>query len=218
MTQVQELKTGTTTVGVKTSDAIVLAADMRTSLGHIAYEDESEKIYKITDSLAVTNAGNVGDSLTIVRFLRGQAKLYEMEREEKMSARAATTLLSNIMNANRFNPFIVQLVIGGMNNGPELFELTPDGGVIERKNYAVSGSGTEFALNTLDLGYKNGMQEDDGVRLAIRAIESGKRRDIFSGGKSVTVTVIDKKGVRKLTEREIEKYSGLNSEGKKGGN
>ncbi|MBU0662696.1 MAG: proteasome subunit beta [Candidatus Diapherotrites archaeon] len=215
-TKVQDVKTGTTTVGVKTADAIVLAADMRASMGHIAYDEESEKIYKITDSLAVTNAGNVGDSLTIVRFLRSQARLYEMEREERLSVRGAATLLSNILNANRYYPFIVQLIIAGVNNEPELFELTPYGGVIERKHFAVSGSGTEFAMNTLDQGFNEGMTEEEGARLAVKAIEAGKKRDIYSGGKSVTVMIIDRNGVRKLSEKEVEKHvCALKNGGKK---
>lgn len=202
----KDLKTGTTTVGLKTLEAVVLAADMRASMGHIAYEEESEKVYKITDRMAVTNAGNVGDSLTIIRFLKSQARLYEIEREEGMSVKAAATLLSNILNSNRYYPFIVQLIIGGVNDEPELYELTPFGGVLERKRYAVSGSGTEFALTTLDSGWKRGMTEEEGVRLAIEAIEAGKRRDIFSGGKSVSVFVVDKRGTRRVGEREVEKH------------
>ncbi|MFH1587192.1 MAG: proteasome subunit beta [Candidatus Diapherotrites archaeon] len=201
---VNDLKTGTTTAGLKTADAVVLAADMRASMGHIAYEEEAEKLYKITDYMGVTNAGNVGDSLTIIRFLRSQAKLYEMERKEHMTVKGAATLLSNILNANRHYPFIVQLIVGGMNNKPELFEVTPFGGVLDRKRYAVSGSGTESALTVLDQGYRSEMTEEEGIALAINAIEAGKKRDIYSGGKSVSVMVIDKKGARMLSEKEVD--------------
>ncbi len=202
----KDIKTGTTTAGLKTADAVILAADMRASMGHIAYEEEAEKLYKITEFMGVTNAGNVGDSLTIIRFLRSQAKLYEMERKEHMTVKGAATLLSNILNANRYYPFIVQLIVGGINNKPELFEVTPFGGVLERKRYAVSGSGTDFALTVLDQGYKPGMSEEEGIALAISAIEAGKKRDIYSGGKSVSVMVIDKKGARMLPEKDVEAH------------
>lgn len=206
MQDVKDIKTGTTTVGLKFKDGIILAADMRASLGHIAYEEEAEKIYKITDNMALTNAGNVGDSLAIIRFLRSQAKLYEIEREEQMTVKAAATLLSNVLNSNRFYPFVVQLIIAGVNQKPELYELTPFGGVLERKKYAVSGSGTELALNTLDSDYKESMTEEDGTQVAIKAIESGKKRDIFSGGKSIAIMVVDKNGVRKIEPSAVEKF------------
>jgi len=201
----QILKTGTTTIGLIYDSGIVLAADKRASMGHIAYDDESEKIYKIGPHLAVTNAGSVGDSLTIIRFLKSQARLYELERNEPMTARAATTFISNILNGNRYYPYIVQLVVGGYNGKAELFDLTPDGGLLERDKYAVSGSGTEQALNTLDLGYKKGMNEKDAIALAISAISSGKRRDLYSGGIGATVFVIDKNGIREIAADKVEK-------------
>ncbi|MBN2126839.1 MAG: proteasome subunit beta [Candidatus Diapherotrites archaeon] len=203
---VEDVKTGTTTIGLKAANAIVLAADQRASMGHIAIDEDAEKIYEITKHVAVTNAGNVGDSLTIIRFLRSQAKLYELAREEKMTAKAMSTFISNILNANRYYPFIVQLVVGGMAEKPELFEITPFGGVVEKNDYAVSGSGTELALSTLDSQYKKGMNENEAALLAVKAITAGKRRDIYSGGKSITVVVIDSRGVRFLPKNEVEKF------------
>ncbi len=202
----KSLKTGTTTVGVITKDSVVLAADMRASMGHIAYDEESPKLYKITDNIAVTNAGSVGDSLMVVRYLKSQARLFEIERETKMSVKAAATLLSNVLSSNRYFPFIVQFIIGGVNNKPELFELVPDGGLLERNKFAVSGSGTEFAMSVLDQQFREGMSTEEGTRVAVKAIMAGKKRDVYSGGKSVSVMVIDSGGVRQLGEEEVKNY------------
>lgn len=204
----QDIKTGTTTAGVIAKDAVVLAADMRASLGHLAYDEESKKLYKITDEIAVTNAGAVGDSLTIIRFLRSQARLYEIERETKITPNAMTSLLSNVLNANRYFPYAAQFVLGGVNQGPELFEITPYGGILKRRKYAVSGSGTELALATLDQNFREGMNEDEAIALAIKAIQAGKKRDIFSGGVSVAVMVIDRNGTRELSKEEVKRHSG----------
>lgn len=205
--QVGDVKTGTTTVGLIYESGVVLAADKRASMGHIAYEEESEKIYRVNDFTAMTNAGNVGDSLTIIRFIRAQAKVYELERGERMSARAIATILSNVLGANRYYPFIVQFVIGGYNGKPGLFDVTPYGAVLERTQYAVSGSGTEPALTTLDLGYKKNMNEKEAVLLAARAIESGKRRDIFSGGVGATIWVVDSKGTREVPKAALDRLA-----------
>ena len=104
-------------------------------------------------------------------------------------------------------PFSVQFILGGLNKKPELFELTPYGGVLERDTYAVSGSGTELALTTLDQNYKKGISEAEGITLAIKAINAGKKRDIYSGGKSVSVMVINEKGIRDLSESEVQSFS-----------
>ncbi len=203
----KDLKTGTTTVGIVAKDAVVLAADMRASMGHIAYDEESKKLYKITDNIGVTNAGSVGDSLTIIRFLRSHAKLYEIERNTKITPKALSNYLGNILNANRYFPFSVQFIIGGINEGPELYELTPYGGILGRNTYAVSGSGTEFAMTTLDQNYRKGMTEDEAIALAVKAITAGKNRDIYSGGKSVSVMVVDSRGTRDISQTEVKKYT-----------
>lgn len=203
----EEIKTGTTTVGLIAKDSVVLAADMRASMGHLASDEEAKKLYKITDNIAMTNAGSVGDSLALIRYLRSHAKLYEVERETAMTVKAIAIFLSNILNSNRFYPFLVQFIVGGMNNKPELYELDLSGGVLDRKKYAVSGSGTELALSVLDQQYKEGITKEEAIRLAINAVKAAKKRDIYSGGVSVTVMVITRQGIQELKEEEIKNYS-----------
>jgi len=202
-----DFKTGTTTVGLIAGSSVVLAADMRASFGHIAYDEESKKLYKITENIAVTNAGSVGDSLAVIRFLKSQARLYEIERETRITPKAITTYLSNVLNANRYFPFSAQFVLGGINSGPELYELTPYGGVLPRDKFAVSGSGTEPAMTTLDQNYRKGMSEEEGIALAIKAVNAGRKRDVFSGGKGVAVMVINSKGIKELSETEVLKHT-----------
>ena len=206
MPELNELKTGTTTVSIIVKDAVVLGADMRASMGHLAYDEESRKLYKITDKIALTNAGSVGDSLTLIRFIKSQAKLYEVERETPMTPKAMSTFLSNILNASRFAPYVVQFLLGGINHGPEIFELTPFGGVLKREKFGVSGSGTEFAMSVLDSNYRQGMSEEEGVALAVKAVRASTKRDIYSGGKSIQIMIVNNSGVRELSEKEVESY------------
>ncbi|MFH0955030.1 MAG: proteasome subunit beta [Candidatus Micrarchaeota archaeon] len=198
-----ELKTGTTTVGVIANDAVILAADMRASLGHIAYDEENDKLSEITKHIGLTNAGSVGDTMTIVRFLRSHTKMYELEREHEISPKALVTYLANVLSSRYWE---VQYLVGGFGDKPQLFEVAPGGAILERNKYAVSGSGTEFALTTLDVGYKENLSREDAITLAIAAISSGKRRDIFSGGQSVSVMIIDQNGTARLPQKQVEKY------------
>lgn len=206
MVRDDEIKTGTTTVGLIAKDAVVLAADMKATLGNLSYEKEAKKIYKITDRAALTNAGSVGDSLAIIRFLRAHAKLYETERNKYITPKAIATLLSNVLNANRLFPYIAQFIIGGVVDKPGLFEVTPYGDLIERNKFAVSGSGTQLALAILDSEYKSGMSEGEAIALAVKAISASRKRDIYTGGKSISVMVVSTKGIRELSEKEVEKY------------
>ena len=201
---VEDTKTGTTTVGLIGKDCVILAADQRATMGHIA-DKNMLKVYPITKFVGVTIAGTVGDSQALIRFLKAQANLYEIERETKITPNALAALLSNVLNGNRYYPFIFQPILGGLNNKPELFELTPYGGMIEKTNYAITGSGTTFAMTTLDNEYHENMTEEQTIALAIKAVSAAKNRDIYSGGDSVTVIVIDKDGYRTIDRKEIDK-------------
>ena len=198
MTENKGLKTGTTTVGLVTKDSVVLAADTRASMGHLAYDEEVNKIHQITDNVALTIAGSVGDALALVRHLRSHAKLFEIERETKITPKAIATYVSNILNSNRFYPFMVQFIIGGINTKPEMFDVDPSGGLLERKQFAVTGSGTELAMAVLDQNYKEGMTTEQGIELVKKAVNAAKKRDIYSGGIAVNILVIDKNGTREI--------------------
>ena len=95
------LKTGTTTVGVIAKDAVVLAADMKATLGNLSYEQEAKKIYKVDDKIALTTAGSVGDAQQLVRILKDEIKLYKLMKGEQ-KVRAITNLLSNILHSTRW--------------------------------------------------------------------------------------------------------------------
>ncbi|MCX8189809.1 MAG: proteasome subunit beta [Candidatus Diapherotrites archaeon] len=206
MAEQSDIKTGTTTVGIIAKDAVVLAADMKATLGNIGYELEAQKIYRITDKIAVTNAGSVGDSLVIIRFLRAKAKVYETENGKPITAKAVATLLSNILNANRYFPYIAQFIIGGIEPKPTIFEVTPYGDMINRDKFATSGSGTPLAMAILDSEYKAGMTKEQAIEVAVHAIDASRKRDIYTGGRSIAVMVITSKGIEELPEKEVEKY------------
>ena len=130
-------KTGTTTVGIVAKDGIVLAADMQATLGHLSSNKEMTKIYKINNHLAVTVAGSVGDALVLVRFLRVQSNLYELEHKKPMNTTACATLLSNILNANKMMPYFTQFILAGSVDRQSLYSLDVAGGLIEEKEVEI---------------------------------------------------------------------------------
>jgi len=142
----------------------------------------------------------------IIRFLKSQANLYEIERETKMSAGAMASYLSNILNANRYYPFIVQFLLAGFNNEPEIYEVTVNGGILKRDKYAVTGSGSELALAILDADYKKGLSAEEGIKLALKAVSAAKKRDLYTGGVSMSVMVVSRDGIKDLADKEVLKY------------
>lgn len=197
-------KTGTTTVAILAKDSIVLAADMQATMGNLQSNTEMTKIYKINDQLAVTIAGSVGDALVLVRFLKVQASLFDLEHKTPMTPKACATLLSNILNANKMIPYVTQFILAGSVGGLALYNIDIAGGIVEEKDFSYSGSGSELALSVLDSHYKKGLTTEDAVKLAKDAITSAKKRDIYTGGQGIKVVIVKKDRIEELP---ITKYN-----------
>ncbi len=201
------LKTGTTTAGMVCKDGVVLAADQKATMGNIVASKEARKVFKITNNIAMTIAGSVGDAQAMVRLLRAEMKLYELENNI-VTVKAAATLLSNILRASykSFVPELVQLVIGGYDHtGPRLFSLDAAGGVTEERTFTFTGSGSPIAVGVLEDQYDPDMTTEEGVDLLLRAIKAARERDVFSGGKSMIVVTVTEKGVEEVPQSYIAK-------------
>ncbi len=205
-----EIKTGTTTLGLVFKDGLVLAADKQTSFGHMVYDDETLKLHKVSDYVGLANAGSVGDIQAIIRFLKGHSKIYELERNSQMTPKAMVNMLSNVFISNRYYPYSVQFIVGGYVGEPQLYEVEGYGSVIERKKYSVNGSGTTFAMTVLDNEYKEGMNQKEAINLAVKAVLASKKRDIYSGGIGVSTMILTKNGLteKNLDEKEIASIFG----------
>jgi proteasome beta subunit len=198
-------KSGTTTLGIRTKDAIILAADQKATMGYFAAELDTRKVYKLTEKIGLTIAGGMGDAQTLVRFLRSQAKLFEVERDNAITTKALVTFIANILSGNRYYPFMVQFIIGGHTGTPQLYSMDAVGSIADVDDYTVSGSGSEFAMGVLDTQYESTMKKEEAIKLAVKAISAAKKRDVMSGGESISIMVIDQNGVQEIAKKDVEK-------------
>jgi proteasome beta subunit len=201
-------KTGTTTVGLICKEGVVLAAEKKSTMGYLVASKESVKILPVEDNIAITIAGASGDAQALVRYMKAECKLFEIQNNRKISVQAASTLLANILYSGRwtFLPYMVQLIIAGYDDsGPSIYTLDAIGSVEEEKRFFSTGSGSPIALGVLEDKYKDGLSLNEGIKLAVQAIKAAIERDIASGGKSIDVAVITKDGFRLLEREEVEK-------------
>jgi proteasome beta subunit len=196
----KEMKTGTTTVGIKTADGVVLATDMRASAGNMVSSKDVQKVEEIHPQAALTIAGGVSAAQSLISSLRAEVRLYEARRGEDMSMQALSTLTGNFLRSGAF--FIVAPLLGGVDDdGPHVYSFDPLGGMTE-ENYAVSGSGSQFALGVLEQEYSEEMSVEDARDVAARAIKSALERDMASGN-GINLALVTEEGV------EIERYKDI---------
>lgn len=204
--KIEKLKTGTTTVGAIGSDAVVLGADRKATMGYLVASKDSQKIYQLDDHVGMTIAGVSGDAQALARYITAELRLYELKEGSKITIKGASNLVANILYSRRFYPYIVQLIVGGHDGKPGLFSFDPAGGMSEEKEYFGTGSGSVMALGVMEDKFKKGMPTDELKRLVARAVRSGTKRDIASGGSGIDLVVIDSKGFHRVSDSEVNKY------------
>jgi len=202
---------GTTTVGMKLKDFVVLAADKKATAGIYVAHKNVKKIAKINDRCALTIAGLVADAQTLADYIKIQSHYYELLNKKPMSIRSMASLLGLILNEYKYFPFIVQLLLGGYDvyEGPRLFAIELYGDVTEEK-YAATGSGSPLAISVLESSYSEDLDGDSAVKLAVKAVSAAISRDVFSGGVGVDVVIIGRDFYREYTFKgeQIKEFIG----------
>jgi proteasome beta subunit len=84
------------------------------------------------------------------------------------------------MFERRFFPLLTQVIVGGIDDKPQIYTLDPLGSVLP-DDYAAVGTGAEMALGVIDSEYKPEMSEQNAKDLAVKAIKSSIQRDSASG-------------------------------------
>lgn len=197
-------KTGTTTLAIACEDGVVMATEKRATMGHLVGHKNTQKLFRIDEHLALTTAGLVGDAQMIARNLQAQAQLYRFKRDTRLPVRGAATLLSNLLNQSRFQPFWVQLIVGGHDHrGGSVHSVDAAGGTIP-ETWTTSGSGSPFVYGVMEDRYEDGCKAKEAVDLAIRGLNAAMRRDAASGN-GMDIAVIDPDGFRRLTEAEVQR-------------
>jgi proteasome beta subunit len=173
-------KTGTTTIGITTSEGVVIATDMRASLGGRFVSNKNvQKVEQIHPTAALTLVGSVGGAQSFIRSLRAEVNLYEARRGEDMSMQALSTLAGNFARGGPF--FAINPILGGVDDdGHHVYSIDPAGGVMQ-DDYTVTGSGLTVAYGTLEDRYEDDMTNEEAKEVAAAAINAAAERDTGSG-------------------------------------
>ena len=204
----KELKTGTTTIGIVCKDGIVLTADKRATSGYLISYKKFDKIISITDSISVTVAGTVSDVQLLTKYLKAELRLKDIRTGRETTVKEAANLLANFVYSNirklSLIPGISHFIIGGKDpSGFHLYDLSPDGSIVEVDDYISSGSGSVMAFWVLETLYKKGLSVEEGVKLAAKGINAAVQRDIASGN-GIDIVTITKDGVKKVFSKVLE--------------
>jgi 20S proteasome subunit beta 5 len=193
---------GTTTLGFVFQGGIIVAVDSRATMGSYISSQTVKKVIEINPYLLGTMAGGAADCQYWQRFLGMQCRLFELSHGKRISVRAASKILGNIMFSYRGRGLSMGTMVAGWDSsGPGLFYCDSDGQRTKGKVFSV-GSGSLYAYGVLDDGFREDMSVEEAVELGRRAIYHATFRDTASGG-TVSVYHVTKDGWTKILGDDV---------------
>ena len=195
------VKTGTSTLGITFDNGVVVGADHRATMGHFIANKSVQKLFGISDYVALTTAGLVGHAQSLSRTLSAELRLYELKHGKPMTVKGAATLTANILSGR---PHYVQLLIVGVDDsGSSVYSIDSAGGSIPDV-YCATGSGSPYMYGVLEDQFKDGMSQNDALRVAAKALLASAQRDAASGNGMDLAVITLEAGFRLLSEEEVE--------------
>ena len=205
----EAVKRGTTSIGVKCPDGIVLAVDKRTT-STLVESSSIEKLFKIDEHIGAATSVLVADARALVERARVEAQINKITYSEPIRVDTLSKKLCDMLQLYTQNggvrPFGSALIIGGVYDDKcKLFETDPSGALIEYKATAI-GSGRSSAMEIFEEEYNENLSIDDAIALAIRAINEATEHDTTSD--NVEIAVIKKEDGKyvKLSKDDVASY------------
>ena len=203
----EAVKRGTTSLGVKSSEGIVLVVDKRPS-SKLVEPTSIEKIFQIDEHIGAATSGLVADARKLIEQARMESQINKITFNEpipvEMLAKKICDMKQMYTQHGGVRPFGSALIIGGVNDsGCRLFETDPSGALIEYKATAI-GAGRAMAMEVFEKDYREDMKINEAMELALDAIYEATEGKTTK--ESVEIAIIEEANhkYRKLTEEEIE--------------
>ncbi|TYI64475.1 hypothetical protein E1A91_D09G091600v1 [Gossypium mustelinum] len=172
---IEAIKLGSTAIGLKTKDGVVLAVEKRIT-SPLLEPSSVEKIMEIDEHIGCAMSGLIADARTLVEHARVETQNHRFSYGEPMTVESTTQALCDL--ALRFGegdeesmsrPFGVSLLIAGHDeNGTSLYYTDPSG-TFWQCNAKAIGSGSEGADSSLQEQYNKDLtlQEAETIALSI---------------------------------------------------
>jgi len=202
----EAVKRGTTAVGVRCPEGVVLAVEKRI----VPLQESVEKIFIIDDHIGTAIAGLTSDARILVAEARLQAQLNKLNYDAPIPVEILTKKIGDLKQLYTqhagVRPFGVALLIAGVDDyGPHLYVTDPSGTYWGYKATAI-GAGASSAMEVLEKEYKDNLDIDSATLLALKSLKKAMGSEFDPKKVEVAVALMKTKKFEKLSPEEVEKY------------
>jgi proteasome beta subunit len=212
---VLEVPQGTTVLGLRFADGIVMAGDRRATAGYTIADAKMRKVFAADDFSAIAIAGAAGQAVETVRLFQLELEHYEKLTGDRLSLEGKANRLAQMIRANfplAVQGLVVVPLFGGFDqarNEGRLFYYDATGGRWEEQDYQATGSGAQPAKNSLKKRWRPGLTQDEGVRVAVEALIDAAEDDVATGGPDLArgifpvVMTVTSEGAMESTDEDV---------------
>ncbi|WP_421908566.1 archaeal proteasome endopeptidase complex subunit alpha [Methanolacinia petrolearia] len=205
----EAVKRGTTAVGVKCSDGVVLIVDKRVST-KLLEQSSIEKIFKVDDHIAVASSGLVGDARALVDRARVESQVNRVTYNESIDVETLSKKICDHMQTltqyGGARPYGTALLIAGISDGvPRLFETDPSGTLLEYKASAI-GTGRPAVMKVFEEDYEEDMKIVEAIPMGLKALHAATEGKFDVNNVEIGVIGTEDGGFRRMSREEVDKY------------
>lgn len=199
---------GATILGIKCAEGVVLGAEE--TVESLEESESSWKIFRIDDHIGAAIVGLSSDARVLIDQARIYAQSSRLTYDEPIDVEVVTKRICDIQQLYTqhagVRPFGVSLLFGGVDKtGCRLFATHPSGTYRGHKATAV-GAGKETVMNVLREDYREDMNLEDTVKLAVKCLVKALEARQLPPRIKVAVVPTETKKMEMLSDEKIEGY------------
>jgi len=203
----EAVKRGTTTVGVKFKDGVVLIVDKRLS-SKLIEPRSIEKIFKIDSHIGCATSGLVADARALVDRARIECQVNAFNYSEDLAVEALVKKICDFKQSytqyGGVRPFGTAMLMAGIDaSGPHLYETDPSGAMMAYKAGGI-GAGRNEVMEVFEKDFKDNMTQNQAVNLGLKALSAANENNLKS--EVVEIAIINpEKEFHTLSSEEVGK-------------
>ncbi|KAI8820824.1 putative PRE6-20S proteasome subunit [Fimicolochytrium jonesii] len=206
----EAVRKGTCAVGVRGKDVVVLGVEKKT-VAKLQDPRTVRKIAMLDDHICMTFAGLTADARVLINKARMECQSHRLTVEDPVSVEYITRYVAGVQQkytqSGGVRPFGISTLVIGFDSDktPKLYQTDPSG-IYSAWKAASIGRSSKTVREFLEKNYKENMDRDETVKLAIRSL----LEIVQTGAKNIEVALMGVDGIlRTLESSEVEEVTAL---------
>jgi len=205
----EAVKRGTTAVGVKAVDGVVLLVDKRVT-SKLLVAESIEKIFQLDDHMGAATSGLVADARALIDRARVEAQINKVSYDEPIGVEVLAKKICDFKQTytqyGGVRPFGTALLIAGVEDSEaRLFETDPSGALLEYNATGI-GAGRAEVMEVFEEKYHKDIKLEEAINLGLEALHNTTEGRFDAATIEVGLVQLETKLFKKLTPEEVATY------------